>query len=159
MDLNYKIYKLNDIPWFIKDIADIYNTKWGWYYREEYNILTQLDMIDYIYNNHMNDIYIILTENFGFIGTLMFTKDNAVRKLECYPLISYLYINEIYTDYEVEYSNILINYANDGNEVYTWCYSFYQVEKYEKIGFKHIYDYKYNSYNIYILKKDEFVNR
>lgn len=160
MDLNYKIYTLREIPWFITEIAEIYSLEWGWYYREEHNIMTKLDMIEYIYNECMDVIYIMMTDTFKFIGTIMLILKNEKnsRDIKCYPLISYLYINKNDRKQEYEYSNILINHVYVG-EVYTWCYLYCQMEKYKKLGFEEEYNYEYNSYKIYILKKCEFVNR
>ena len=160
MELNYKIYTLREIPWFISEIADIYLLEWGWYYREEHNIMTTVDMIEYLYKECMDTIYIIMTDTFNFIGTLMLILKNKDRPydMKCYPLISYLYINKEYKEHEYEYSKILMNNIYVG-EVYTWCYLYCQIENFKKLGFKEHYDYVYNSFTIYILKKEEFVNR
>lgn len=159
MDINYKLYKLKEIPWLINDIADIYLTKWGWYYDEEYNINTLDKMIKFIYDEYMDMIYVLVTDSFELIGSVMLSNDTDLSKIGNCKLLSYLYINDQFIDYKKEYSNILIDKLSDKEEIYSWCSSEKDMYIYNELGFSKYYQYTHNGCEIIILRKLEFVNR
>lgn len=151
------IVKLSEIPWFISKISDIHLREWGWYYKEECNIDTKQQLIDYIYDNYRNKMYIILTESYDLIGTALIIDSNVELK-NYSPWISCLYITNEYKDKEEYYSKKLVDYFNT-DDLYMWCYKENDINKYLKLGFKKIKEYMYNNNIAYILKKEEFVIR
>lgn len=148
MDFDYHIFTLNEHPWYIRKIAEIYMKELSWYYKEEFNINTTIELIDYIYENCMKDIYIIISYENDFIGTMMATRQTD----NYYYWISCLYIDNKYD--KDKYSNILINHINI-NTIYMWIYQTENIERFEKLGFTKVKMIN----NIYIMKKDEFVIR
>ena len=151
------IYVLNRLPWFISEIAEIYIKEWGWFYSEEYNINTRREMIEYIYNNYMKNIYLLVTDNYEFVGTIMLTDNEETDDLN--PWVSCLYIHKIYNkELEYKYSNMLIEHLQK-DELYTWFHEENDFNKYLELGFFKINEYEYNNYVIYVMKKKEFVLR
>lgn len=155
---NYKIYTLREVPWFIDEIAKIYLKEWGWYYSEEHNIDNIIDMVEYISKECIDIIYILVSDLYKFKGTVMLLTEEAMLKKEYCPMISYLYISENSKKDDLALSWYLINNLEE-EELYTWVYTADEVEKYKKLGFFIFKMYEYKNYNIYILKKNEFVNR
>lgn len=131
------IVPLQTVPQFIEEIATIYETEWGWHYREEWDMHSKIEIERDLRKNCLDKTYVLVSEDRSeWIGTVALLDQDLRIRSHLTPWLTCLYVHPKYRRqkcgaYLLQY--IMYTFPQ---KMYLWCYEEPLMHWYEKHGWK-----------------------
>ena len=141
---------LRAVPWFLKEIAEIYLEEWGWHFRDEWGVNDKTEMMEDLKDNFM-DATLVLYDDITLVGTVALLPDDLKSHMHLGPWVTCLYVKEAWRCKGL--GKMLVESVASGKTTYLWCYTLKEMTRYKKWGYELVETVIYGGEDAFVMKR------